>query len=189
MRIAPPTTHQATFNTTHEQPISLIWTWFSSSNTNQATLVPQMSNTMHLNDLNSTGWYIDFGATSHLHSNEAILNFISEKNISPSYVLVCDGSKIPIQNFGHSILPNSNPYRILTLKNILITPNIIKNLIYVRHFTRDNNYSIEFDAFGFSMKDYRTKKTLLRCDSTGDLYLVTSTPQALATISPSLWHQ
>lgn len=108
-----------------------------------------MFNTMQLNDPNSTGWYMDSTATSHLHSNEGILNSISDKHISPSYVLVGDGTKIPIQNIGHSVLPNSNPYCTLTLKNIIITPNIIKKLIYAR----DNMFSIEFDDFGFFVKD------------------------------------
>nr|GEV13694.1 ribonuclease H-like domain-containing protein [Tanacetum cinerariifolium] len=40
-------------------------------------------------------------------------------------------------------------------------------------FTRDNNCTIEFDAFSFSMKDFLTRHILLRCDSSGDLYPVT----------------
>ncbi|GJU13230.1 copia protein [Tanacetum coccineum] len=41
-------------------------------------------------------------------------------------------------------------------------------------FVRDNNCTIEFDAFGFSVKDFMTRWVLLRCDSTGDLYPVTA---------------
>nr|GEV25973.1 ribonuclease H-like domain-containing protein [Tanacetum cinerariifolium] len=46
------------------------------------------------------------------------------------------------------------------------------------NFTRDNNCTIEFEAFGFSVKDYLSRHILLRCDSSGDLYPVTkpSTP-------------
>ena len=40
------------------------------------------------------------------------------------------------------------------------------------------------------MKDYRTRQILLRCDSTGDLYPVTTpSPQALLSVSSSTWHQ
>ncbi|GJZ16770.1 ribonuclease H-like domain-containing protein [Tanacetum coccineum] len=39
---------------------------------------------------------------------------------------------------------------------------------------RDNNCTIEFDAFGFFVKDFLTRRVLLRCDSTGDLYPVTA---------------
>ncbi|GKA36305.1 ribonuclease H-like domain-containing protein [Tanacetum coccineum] len=56
----------------------------------------------------------------------------------------------------------------------------------------DNNCIVEFDAFGFSVKDFLTRHTLLRCDSSGDLYPVTSpslTPHALLSVSSSTWHQ
>ncbi|GJV36357.1 ribonuclease H-like domain-containing protein [Tanacetum coccineum] len=63
----------------------------------------------------------------------------------------------------HSILPTL--HRPLHLHNVLVTPNIIKNLIYVRQFTRDNNSNIKFDAFRFSVKDFLTRHILLRCDN------------------------
>ncbi|GJV04842.1 ribonuclease H-like domain-containing protein [Tanacetum coccineum] len=69
--------------------------------------------------------------------------------------------------------------------------SIVKNLIFVRQFVRDNNCTIEFDAFDFSVKDFTTRRVLLRCDSTGDLYPVTSsspTPHAYL-ISQHTWHQ
>ena len=66
-----------------------------------------------------------------------------------------------------------NPHCPLHLHNILITPHIVKKLICVRQFTRDNKVSIEFDEFDFSVKDNLTRQILLRCDSTGDLYPMT----------------
>ncbi|GJR26918.1 ribonuclease H-like domain-containing protein [Tanacetum coccineum] len=62
-------------------------------------------------------------------------------------------------------------------------------LIEIRHviWISDNNYTVEFDAFGFSVKDFLTRHILLRCDSSGDLYPVTSsspTPHALLSMSP-----
>ncbi|GJV72177.1 ribonuclease H-like domain-containing protein [Tanacetum coccineum] len=57
----------------------------------------------------------------------------------------------------------------------------------------DNNVSVEFYAFGFSIKDYETRQLLLRCDSNRDLYPVTnqpsSTPFALLSFSHSTWHR
>nr|GEX85083.1 RNA-directed DNA polymerase, eukaryota, reverse transcriptase zinc-binding domain protein [Tanacetum cinerariifolium] len=41
-------------------------------------------------------------------------------------------------------------------------------------FVRDNNCTIEFDAYGFSVKDFMTRWVLLQCDSTRDLYPVTA---------------
>ncbi|GJY10794.1 ribonuclease H-like domain-containing protein [Tanacetum coccineum] len=55
---------------------------------------------------------------------------------------------------------------------------------------RNNKCTIEFDEFGFSVKDYWTRQILLRCDSTGDLYPVTSLsyPQAFL-VGQQTWHQ
>ncbi|GJT79051.1 ribonuclease H-like domain-containing protein [Tanacetum coccineum] len=132
---------------------------------------------------------MDTGASSHLNFNASNLSTIFDKRLFPS-VHVGDGKSIPVTNTGHNIIPSH--HRPLHLHNVLVTPNIIKNLIYVRQFTRDNNCTIEFDAFGFSVKDYLTRHILLRCDSSGDLYPVTqpSTPPiAFLSTSASTWHQ
>ncbi|GKD88350.1 ribonuclease H-like domain-containing protein [Tanacetum coccineum] len=75
---------------------------------------------------------------------------------------------------------------------MFLSPLILsKKLIYVRQFVRDNNYTVEFDAFGFSIKDFMTHRMLLRCDSTGDLYSVmkpSTIPRAFLT-SQYTWHQ
>ncbi|GJY05006.1 ribonuclease H-like domain-containing protein [Tanacetum coccineum] len=52
------------------------------------------------------------------------------------------------------------------------------NLISLHQFTRDDDVSVEFDTYGFSVKDYQTGWLLLRCDSTGDLYPVTQQPSS-----------
>ncbi|GJW44458.1 ribonuclease H-like domain-containing protein, partial [Tanacetum coccineum] len=56
----------------------------------------------------------------------------------------------------------------------------------------DNNCTVEFDAFGLSVKDFLTRHILLRCDSSGDLYPVTQpslTPHALLSVNTTTWHQ
>ncbi|GJR24574.1 ribonuclease H-like domain-containing protein [Tanacetum coccineum] len=128
---------------------------------------------------------MDTGASSHLNSSTSNLSTIFNSCMYPS-VLVGDGNSIPVTNTGHSTL--ATPYRPLHLNNVLITPNIVKNLISVRQFVRDNKCTIEFDEFGFSVKDFWTRQILLRCDSTSDLYPVTSPsyPQALL-VSQHTW--
>ncbi|GJS44884.1 ribonuclease H-like domain-containing protein [Tanacetum coccineum] len=127
-------------------------------------------------------WHMDTGASSHLNFNASNLSSIFDKRLFPS-VHVGDGKSIPVTNTGHSIIPSH--HRPLHLHNVLVTPNIIKNLISVRQFTRDNNCTIEFDAFGFSVKDYLTRHILLRCDSSGDLYPVTNPSTLLRGINVS----
>ncbi|GKE07650.1 ribonuclease H-like domain-containing protein, partial [Tanacetum coccineum] len=131
---------------------------------------------------------MDTGASSHLNSS---VNSLSENFNTCMYpsISVGDGHSIPVTNTGHSILPT--PFKSLHLNNVLITPHIVKNLIFVRQFVRDNNCTIEFDAFGFSVKDFMTCRVLLRCDSTGDLYPVTA-PSPIPhvfLVSQHTWHQ
>ncbi|XP_021717926.1 uncharacterized protein LOC110685710 [Chenopodium quinoa] len=59
-------------------------------------------------------------------------------------------------------------------------------------FTTDNSVTVEFDPFGFSVKDFQTGMPIMRCDSRGDLYPITSTlhnqaySSTFAAISPFL---
>ncbi|GJT31281.1 ribonuclease H-like domain-containing protein [Tanacetum coccineum] len=154
----------------------------------QATVLPYAFTTGTLHDPASGAWNFDTGASSHLNNSVNSLSEIFNTCMYPS-VSVGDGYFIPFTNTGHSILPT--PTRSLHLNNVLITPHIVKNLIYVRQFVRDNNCTIEFDAFGFSVKDFLTRRVLLRCDSTGDLYPVTAPspiPHAFL-VSQHTWHQ
>ncbi|GJZ78725.1 ribonuclease H-like domain-containing protein [Tanacetum coccineum] len=134
-------------------------------------------------------WNIDTGASYHLNSNASNLGTIFNKRLFSS-VHVGDGNSIPVTNTRHSIIPSI--HRPLYLHNVLVTLNIIKNLIYVRQFTRDNNCTIKFDAFAFSVMDFLTHHILLRCDSSSDLYPVTkpsNIPIAFVSTSSSTWHQ
>ncbi|GKA26224.1 ribonuclease H-like domain-containing protein [Tanacetum coccineum] len=154
----------------------------------QETTLPHAFIVGTLHDPTTGSWNMDTGASSHLNSS---VNSLSENFNTCMYpsISVGDGHSIPVTNTGHSILPT--PTRSLRLNNVLITPHIVKNLIYVRQFVRDNNCTIEFDAFGFSVKDFLMRRVLLRFDSTGDLYPVTSPspiPHAFL-VSQHTWHQ
>ncbi|GKC30623.1 ribonuclease H-like domain-containing protein [Tanacetum coccineum] len=154
----------------------------------QETALPQAFSTLTLEDFGNAGRNMDTGASIHLNSNANNLSSVFNECIYPS-VIVGDGVSILVTNTGHNTL--LNPYRPLHLNHVLVTPHIVKNLISVCKFTRDNKCTIEFDEFGFSVKDYLTRQTLLRCDSTGDLYPVTkptTSPKAFIT-SQQTWHQ
>ncbi|GJY79980.1 ribonuclease H-like domain-containing protein [Tanacetum coccineum] len=103
----------------------------------QATILPNAFIAETLHDPTTGAWNMDTGASSHLNSSVSIL----------------------VTNTGHSIL--STPTKSLHLNNVLIIPHIVKNLIYVHQFVRDNNCTVEFDAFGFSVKDFMARRVLL----------------------------
>nr|GEU34200.1 ribonuclease H-like domain-containing protein [Tanacetum cinerariifolium] len=134
---------------------------------------------------------MDTVASSHLADNTGILTSFSNSSMYPS-VFVGSGHSILVTHTEHSFLHTSS--KPLQLNHILVTPHIIKNLILVRQFTRGNDVSVEFDAYGFSVKDYQNGRLLLRCDSTGDFYPVTQqpssqTPVVLLSFSSTTWHK
>nr|GEY23430.1 ribonuclease H-like domain-containing protein [Tanacetum cinerariifolium] len=116
-------------NGTHSQPAPHPVNLGHTTLSGQATNLPHAFNTETLQELSIGAWNID---------------------------TVGDGQSIPVTKTGHSILPT--PTKSLHLNNVLITPHIVKNLIFVR----DNSCTIEFDAFGFSVKDFLTRRVLLR---------------------------
>jgi hypothetical protein len=136
-------------------------------------------------------WYADSGAGSHMTSDAGKLSTISPPfSSTPSSIIVGNGALLPVTTTGSHTF--SLPHRNLVLNNVLVSPNIIKNLISIRRFTTDNNCSIEFDPFGLSVKDLQTRNVIARCNSSGDLYPFytpsTSTSAFLAAPT-SLWHQ
>ncbi|KAK1665762.1 hypothetical protein QYE76_053921 [Lolium multiflorum] len=115
---------------------------------------------------------------------QAMNNFAAQGNSG-------DGSTIPIYCVGHTNIPS--PTKPLLLRDVLLAPALIKNLISVRQFTRDNLVSVEFDYFGLSVKDYLTKAEIARFNSSGDLYTIHGTSTAAQPssmlASVELWHQ
>jgi hypothetical protein len=66
-------------------------------------------------------------------------------------------------------------------------------ILLVRQFTCDNNCSIEFDTFSFSVKDPSTEHVILRCNSIRDYYTISpALPSVVAScsilVSSTLWH-
>jgi hypothetical protein len=108
-----------------------------------------------------------------------------------SSITVGNGARIPITSRGSSILSTDTSQFILN--NVLVTPSIIHNLLSVCQFTHDNSCSIEFNTFGFSVKELRTGRVILYCNSDGDLYTIFSAipaaAQAMLPTSNSLWHR
>jgi len=135
-------------------------------------------------------WYMDTGATSHMTANRG--NLTSYSNIS-NHIIVGSGHNILVIGRGNALLPNSHTP--LTLNHVLHAPKLIKNLVFVRKFTIDNEVSVEFDPFGFFVKDLQTGMPLMRYNSSGELYPFgpksthqSPTPSTFVALSNNLWH-
>jgi len=99
-------------------------------------------------------WYFDSGATSHMTSQPSSLSHVLlPRYPNPSSIIVGNGSLIPVTATGSTELSSN-----LCLNNVLVSPQIIKNLISVRQFTIDNNCSVEFDPAGCSVKVLPSRK-------------------------------
>jgi hypothetical protein len=112
---------------------------------------------------------MDSGASSHMTVDQGTSsNYFPSLLHNSSHIVVGNGSHLPILGSGHSHIhaPTIN----FLLAWVLHTP-LVCNLIYVHKFTKDNWCSVEFDPFGFSMKDLINKTLLLGSNSSGDLYL------------------
>jgi hypothetical protein len=133
-------------------------------------------------------WVMDTGASTHMHSSDGIL--LSRLPVHSS-ITVGNGARIHVTSQCSSILTTNMSQ--FTLNNVLVAPSIIHNLLSVCQFTRDNSCSIEFDAFGFSIKELRTGRVILHCNSAGDLYTISSAvpvvAHAMLAASTSLWHR
>jgi hypothetical protein len=77
---------------------------------------------------------MDSGATAHMASDPGMLHY---SRPSPStFVTVGNGSTMPTSHISHVSLPASA--HTFSLNNVLIVPNLVKNLISIRRFTTDN---------------------------------------------------
>jgi hypothetical protein len=125
-------------------------------------------------------------------SNSDSLTSIHPPNsFTPSNIIVGNGSLLAVTSTGTlSFFTLNHP---LYLHNILISPEIIKTLIYVRRFTTEDHCSVEFDPFGLSVKDLTTRNVIVRCNSSRELYSFRPPTQAhllaATTSSTVLWHR
>jgi hypothetical protein len=135
----------------------------------------------------SSEWFLDTGASNHMSTSAG--NLTSARPLSSS-IIVGNGARLPVTHAADTTVPTF--HRSLHLRNVLVSPSLVKNLVSVRQLTRDNNVSIEFDPSGFSVKDLTSRMEIHRCDSAGDLYpLRLPLPQTFtATLEPTvdLWH-
>jgi hypothetical protein len=155
-----------------------------SSGWDQQALAAQFQ-TLQLQQPPQHEWYFDTSATNHVSSDAGTLSSTAPSSISSPSIIVGDDTRVPVTSTGSTQLPHN-----LHLNNVLVAPNLIKNLIFVRQFTIDNNCSVEFDPFGCSGKDPPTRSEIIRCNSTGSLYpLLPLASALLAASSSSLWHQ
>jgi hypothetical protein len=105
----------------------------------------------------------DSGTSNHTILDVGNLTSVRSPTFTdPSSIVVDNGSALPITSVGDLALPD--PFY---LNNVIVTPDIIQNLLSVHRFTTDNWCSMEFDPFSISLKDLSTQNVIARCNSSG----------------------
>lgn len=95
-------------------------------------------------------WFMDTGASSHVTGNSGTLASLhSSLKHFPSSFIAGNGLHLPITVVGSTSLAPHN----FSLHNVLVSPSIVKNLIYVHQFTRDNSVSVEFFLMFFLLRN------------------------------------
>lgn len=137
-------------------------------------------------------WLLDSVASHNITSLVSNLQLHSEYD-GTDEVIIGDGSGLPITHSGSLTL--SFPIRNFQVHNTLCVPDINKNLIYVHHFTKQNNVLLEFHPNFFLVKDRRTGEIILQGLCEHGIYPLPSssaaTPVALIHERTSAigWHQ
>jgi hypothetical protein len=89
-------------------------------------------------------WVVDSDASNHITSSAGNLTSVrSPLPTDPSSIVVGNRSSLPVTSVGNTAFP-----RPFYLNNVLVTPDIIQNLLFVCRFTTDNWCSMEFDPYG-----------------------------------------
>jgi hypothetical protein len=94
-----------------------------------------------------TDWVTNFSASNH--NTSSISNLTSARLLlltGPSSIVVGNRSSLPVISVGNITLPG-----LFFLNNVLVTPDIIQNILSAHRFTTDNWCSVEVDLFGLSV--------------------------------------
>lgn len=128
--------------------------------------LPQALATLTVNEEADANIYMDTGASAHITNNLGTLT-----NLIPydgyDKVIVGDGSKLHISHIGDCL-----DYKNIRLNNVLMAPDIKKNLISVSQLAKDNSCICEFTDSDFVIKDLETGKVLATGSKKGDLMLL-----------------
>jgi len=95
--------------------------------------------TINVDTLSSNGWYIDFGATSHMTNDR---NFFTEfSETKPVKVTVANGQYMMSEEVGNGYLhcQTLDDVKRILVKNVLYVPALETNLMSVKRLTKQGN--------------------------------------------------
>jgi len=110
----------------------------------------------------SSSWFPDSGASFHMTNNS---QNIQQTSPFEDQIFIGNGQGLNISASGHSnFVSPFSPNVKLILKNMLLVPQITKNLISVSKFAKDNHVFFEFHANHCFVKSQDSNMILLQGD-------------------------
>ncbi|GKV28213.1 hypothetical protein SLEP1_g37295 [Rubroshorea leprosula] len=161
--------------------------WYRFDHAYQSEELPQALATLSLVEDKDQNTYVDTRAIDHMTLDTGKL-YTKRPYRGKQKVLTGDGTPLQISHIGSTSIGS------LKLKDVLVVPNVKKNLLSVSKFTDDNSCIFEFSSNGFVIKDQATQAVLARGTRKGQLYALDEEEKhVLAVISnkatDSIWHQ
>lgn len=110
----------------------------------------------------SQNWIVDSGASHHITGNPN--NFATSTPLNgQEHVFLGNGKGLPINSVGSTSFTSSlAPNTYLHLNNMLLVPQITRNLVSVSKFAKDNNVFFEFHPYVCLVKSQVDGSILLR---------------------------
>jgi histone deacetylase 1/2 len=102
-----------------------------------------------------TNWYVNSGATDNITGELEKLT-IRDEYSGNDQIHTALGAGMEIKQTGQSIV--HSPDRNFLLKNVLYAPEANKNLIFIHHFTSDNNAFWNFTLISFLLRIRQRKE-------------------------------
>jgi histone deacetylase 1/2 len=136
-------------------------------------------------------WHAETGVTHHITHDMANLNLKSDDYTGTDQLQVGNGQGLHISKTGNSSLHTSS--HSFVLNQVLLVPQIQKNLLSVQKFCTDNNVYFEFHDQYFLVKDYSGTVLHRGYVSNGLYHFSTKNvpPQAFSSVRISFdqWHR
>ncbi|KAF3771892.1 Phosphatase [Nymphaea thermarum] len=123
-------------------------------------------------------WYVDSGAAAHVIGDAGKLSS-ALLYLAKGSVVTGDGSYHKISHIGNAHI--SMAHSSIPLKNVLVVPNVKKNIISVSKLIDDTQSSVELTPSIYA-KDARTKKTFAKGARKGDMYVIEEAPKVERSI-------
>jgi len=145
----------------------------------QAVHLTKAFSSCSIQDPSNLDWYPDNGATSHITNNANALDNATPYSGNDG-VLVGNGESLPVTHIDSISALNS--FNSLSLCDILVVPELTKNLISISSLTLDLNCCVIFVASSFTIQDLQTRAVLGTSRHRNGLYVLDRGQQAFLTL-------